>query len=72
MNEFMNEFMPQQGWQCPICKRVYAPTTEMCYYCPGETQTSTSTKYSTGYVDWMKQQSITIAMDKEETDNEVN
>ena len=23
----------QQGWQCPICKKVYSPTTPMCYYC---------------------------------------
>lgn len=22
-----------QGWQCPICKRVYSPTTPMCFYC---------------------------------------
>ena len=23
----------QQGWQCPICGRVYSPTTVMCFYC---------------------------------------
>lgn len=23
----------QQGWQCPICGRVYSPSTTMCYYC---------------------------------------
>ena len=22
-----------QGWQCPICKRVYSPFTHMCLYC---------------------------------------
>lgn len=22
-----------QGWQCPICKRVYSPFTRMCLYC---------------------------------------
>lgn len=22
-----------QGWQCPICKRVYSPFTTMCPYC---------------------------------------
>lgn len=22
-----------QGWQCPVCKRVYSPTVPMCYYC---------------------------------------
>ena len=23
----------QQGWQCPICQRVYSPTTCMCFTC---------------------------------------
>lgn len=27
-NLFMNK-----GWQCPICGRVYSPTTPMCFYC---------------------------------------
>ena len=22
-----------QGWQCPICKRVYSPFVQMCMYC---------------------------------------
>lgn len=26
-------FNIMQGWQCPICKRVYSPTTPMCFYC---------------------------------------
>lgn len=25
--------IPEQGWQCPICKRVYNPRQEMCLYC---------------------------------------
>lgn len=25
----------EQGWQCPICKRVYNPRQEMCLYCGG-------------------------------------
>ena len=37
-------FAPQ-GWQCPICKRVYSPMTTMCYYCGNGVQT---TKTSTG------------------------
>jgi len=24
----------QQGWQCPVCKKVYAPSTPMCFDCP--------------------------------------
>lgn len=31
----------QQGWQCPICKKVYSPTTIMCLYC-GDTKYNTS------------------------------
>ena len=27
------EFFTPQGWQCPICKRVYSPTTPFCYFC---------------------------------------
>lgn len=27
-NLFVNK-----GWQCPICGRVYSPTTSMCFYC---------------------------------------
>ena len=30
-----NLFIPQ-GWQCPICKRVYSPTTSLCLYCGNE------------------------------------
>ena len=34
----------QQGWQCPICGRVYSPFTPMCYSCGGEQKIETSTK----------------------------
>lgn len=40
-----NNYVPQ-GWQCPICKRVYSPTTQMCMYC-GEEQKTTITTSST-------------------------
>lgn len=31
-----------QGWQCPICKRVYSPFVHMCMYCGnGEVETIT-------------------------------
>ena len=33
----------QQGWQCPICRRVYSPFTPMCYCCGAEAKISTST-----------------------------
>ena len=28
--------MIEQGWQCPVCKRIYNPRQEMCLYCGGE------------------------------------
>lgn len=28
-----------QGWQCPICKRIYSPTTIMCPFCGGAAKT---------------------------------
>ena len=28
--------IPEQGWQCPICKRVYNPRQEMCLFCGQE------------------------------------
>lgn len=33
----------QQGWQCPVCKRVYSPTTSMCWYCGGDQKVNVST-----------------------------
>lgn len=53
MDEF---YFAQQGWQCPICKRVYSPFTPMCYNCGGENSTSTMTRYT---IDWTKLDSIT-------------
>lgn len=36
MNDNFNGIFAQQGWQCPICKRVYSPFTQMCFYCGGK------------------------------------
>ena len=33
MSDFNINIPVQQGWQCPICKRVYSPTIPMCFYC---------------------------------------
>lgn len=35
--------MIEQGWQCPICKRIYNPRQEMCLYCGGNNTSSQST-----------------------------
>ena len=41
----------QQGWQCPICGRVYSPTTMMCLMClyRGNKKESISTTYTIDY-----------------------
>ena len=54
----LNEIGAQQGWQCPICKRVYSPSTMMCFYCGGERKTGISTDGTD--IDWTKQQSVTV------------
>lgn len=42
-----------QGWQCPICKRVYSPFTLMCPYCGGnEVITTTTTNGTDEYKDF--------------------
>lgn len=44
MSEFDNNpfLLFQQGWQCPVCKRVYSPSTSMCRYC-GDKETTINT-----------------------------
>lgn len=49
----------QQGWQCPVCKRVYSPTTTMCYYCGNEKIDTTTTPGET-IIDWVKKFSTTF------------
>lgn len=39
----MDDFSVRQGWQCPLCKRVYSPFTPVCSYCGGEAIIKTST-----------------------------
>lgn len=33
------------GWQCPVCGRVYSPTTMQCFYCGNEHFTTTTSTY---------------------------
>jgi len=41
----MTNYNPvQQGWQCPICNRVYSPFTMMCYYCGADMRTEAESK----------------------------
>ena len=55
-----NVFLPltaPQGWQCPICGRVYSPSSPMCWYC----NTGTTNTNSTGNfkVEWGRTDSKT-------------
>ena len=53
------KILPQQGWQCPICRRVYSPTTAMCFYC-GNGEEFVSTTFTTGYkVDYAHNENMT-------------
>jgi len=29
--DFFYQQLPQQGWQCPVCLKVYSPSTPMCF-----------------------------------------
>lgn len=43
----ISNFQVQQGWQCPVCKRVYSPFTPCCFYCGEEGMTKTTTTITT-------------------------
>lgn len=43
MNDIFDNMFVQQGWQCPICRRVYSPSTVMCLYCGHQTTITTTT-----------------------------
>ena len=34
-----------QGWQCPVCKRVYSPSYPWCNFC-GNDRTETTSEYT--------------------------
>ena len=52
-----------QGWICPKCGRVYSPTTFMCFYCGGQTITS-STGTSKPYINYVHIESQTRGEDE--------
>lgn len=57
-----------QGWQCPICKRVYSPWESMCRYCGREQNTVNAPSTSgTPLVDWGRTTSTTVPNGKSET-----
>lgn len=51
----------QQGWQCPVCGKVYAPWVSECDCHKIEVTGTTTTKYDySGYTDYAQQESITV------------
>ena len=34
------------GWQCPVCKRVYSPSIQMCLFCGNQSVTVNGGNYS--------------------------
>lgn len=48
----------QNGWRCPICRRVYSPMTPMCYYCGNGTTVS---RAIVDDFDWLYHESVTKA-----------
>ena len=34
------QLTPNRGWECPKCRRVYSPTTQMCLFCPASYTTT--------------------------------
>lgn len=43
----------QQGWQCPICKRVYAPFVSECINC-GRVNVVVNTDSTSSWNDWIE------------------
>ena len=58
MSDYNMNFIPQ-GWQCPICKRVYSPSTTMCYSC-GNEKFNVTTTTGEATIDWVKKISETF------------
>jgi len=49
----------QQGWQCPVCKRVYAPFVSECPYCGRNTVTNIESGTGQSLIDWCRHMSYT-------------
>lgn len=44
-----------QGWRCPVCGRVYSPTTPMCFYCSNKERTVQTTGTSINDSKWWEE-----------------
>ena len=59
MSDWHRVEFAQQGWQCPICRRVYSPTTPMCYCCGNGVPYSVSSTTGDAVIDWLHHESET-------------
>ena len=44
-----------EGWRCPVCGRVYSPTTPMCFYCSNQEGTVQTTGTSINDDEWWRE-----------------
>ena len=63
MDRLHNNFV-QQGWQCPLCGRVYSPMTPMCFTCNNQ-KTVLSTG-SSGYSAVVRNDMVSTKSNNEE------
>lgn len=48
------QLQAQQGWQCPVCKKIYAPFIQECLHC-NNVETELKTTDGEGLtIDWNK------------------
>ena len=61
----MYQLGAMQGWQCPLCKKIYGPFVQECLHCNNTESTITTTigddpdKMTTTTIDWTKHESKT-------------
>lgn len=60
MNE-LNDIWIQQGWQCPICKKVMSPTQSYCIFCASQDNKTYVSSGTSIDVDWVKHQTKTFS-----------
>lgn len=55
----MYQLQAQQGWQCPICKKIYAPIISECLHCNNVKTELKTTDNGELTIDWGKNATIT-------------
>lgn len=54
----MYRLQAQQGWQCPICKKIYAPNISECLHCNNVKIELKTTDNGELTIDWGKNATI--------------